>query len=89
MGKYGHLSSGSLDSSYFQFANWNGQSTCGLVGPLDFYQQSDGTYKFFINQGDGTVQGTCFSNKGSHIVCNGDTSDKFYEQYLCYTQACK
>ncbi len=86
IGNFGYVSTGTPGDGYFQTIS---RSTCGITAPLDYYKRSDGHYDFYINNGDGSLQGTCYYNVGSHTVCNGDTREKYYEQYVCYSYICK
>lgn len=62
-----------------------GAGLCG-VGKLNFYKQaSDGHYKFFVDGGDGTSQGDCYSNLGTTVGCD---SSAFVERLVCYSYIC-
>jgi hypothetical protein len=70
---------GSLPSDAF---STNGD-LCG-VGQLNFYKQSDGHWDFYVNDGDGTLQGTCYSNTAT-TLCSGFY---FFDELVCYSYIC-
>ncbi|KAJ2979736.1 hypothetical protein NQ176_g3069 [Zarea fungicola] len=63
---------------------------CGM-GQLDFYYRSDrGVWEFYVNNGDGSLQGTCYSNSARDwCVQHGSTlstdyDDKIWcDSYIC------
>ncbi|UKZ80176.1 hypothetical protein TrVFT333_007933 [Trichoderma virens FT-333] len=55
---------GSIGSSYMSMS---GTNLCGAKN-LDFYKQPDGSYKFYIANGDGSAQGQCYHNETSNGV---------------------
>ena len=57
---------------------------CGM-GQLNFYKQDDGTWKFYVDNGDGTLQGTCFQNQGRTTCPAGKV---YLEQLVCYSNIC-
>ncbi|KAF8814055.1 hypothetical protein BYT27DRAFT_7180308 [Phlegmacium glaucopus] len=56
---------------------------CGL-GQLDFFKQSDEVWNFYIHEGDGTLQGTCYPNNATN-TCSGFY---FFDQLVCYSYIC-
>ncbi|KAK9237498.1 hypothetical protein V1525DRAFT_419440 [Lipomyces kononenkoae] len=78
---------GAIGSSYLSLRNAN---LCGVKN-LDFYRQSDGSYKFYIAGGDGTVQGQCYHNEdsGGEITnCSETWGITLVEKLICYTYIC-
>lgn len=63
---------------------------CGM-GQLDFYYRSDRrVWEFYVHNGDGSLQGTCYSNSGSDwcvqhaTTLATDYSDKMWcDSYIC------
>ena len=56
---------------------------CGLP-QLNFYKQGDGSYDFYVNDGDGQLQGTCYSNT-AELFCGSQVVD---DQLVCYSYIC-
>ncbi|KAH0530964.1 hypothetical protein TsFJ059_005529 [Trichoderma semiorbis] len=76
---------GSIGSS---FMSMRGGNLCGAKD-LDFYKQSDGTYVFYIHNGDGSAQGQCFHNEASKGVIKGcGFGLQYVEKFVCYTYFC-
>ncbi|KAL6838066.1 hypothetical protein V8C40DRAFT_261010 [Trichoderma camerunense] len=76
---------GAIGSS---FMSMRGGNLCGAKD-LDFYKQSDGTYVFYIHNGDGTAQGQCFHNEASQgKIKNCDKGGSYVEKFVCYTYFC-
>lgn len=69
----------SLPASFFYVQS----GLCG-VGQLNFYKQSDGTWKFYDDNGDGTLQGTCYPNAATTKCSNV----LFFDQLVCYSNIC-
>jgi hypothetical protein len=74
---------GALSNGHFSTVG----NLCG-VGQLDFYKRSDGHWEFYKHNGDGSLQGTCYSNTGGIEECNGPPDAYFYEQLVCYSYIC-
>jgi hypothetical protein len=62
---------------------------CGISKKLDFYRRSDMHYDFYQNNGDGTVQGTCWYNTDAPGVKCGFPPATVREQLVCYSYICK
>ncbi|KAL6815404.1 hypothetical protein GGI42DRAFT_362790 [Trichoderma sp. SZMC 28013] len=76
---------GSIGSSFMYM---RGGNLCGAKN-LDFYKQSDGTYLFYIHDGDGSVQGQCYHNEASKgVIKNCDFGYSYEEKLVCYTYFC-
>ncbi|KAJ4863276.1 hypothetical protein T069G_04230 [Trichoderma breve] len=78
---------GAIGSS---FMSMHGANLCGAKN-LDFYKQSDGTYVFYIHNGDGSAQGQCFHNESSRGkigACGRGRGDVYAEKFVCYTYFC-
>jgi hypothetical protein len=58
---------------------------CGM-GELDFYENSDKSWTFYVHNGDGSVQGTCYSNTALH-VCPLEGVEA-QDQLVCYSYIC-
>ena len=71
---------GSLDGSFFSVES----GLCGL-GQLNFYKQSDGSWDFYQNNGDGSLQGTCYSNTA---ITSCLLAFNVYDQLVCYSYIC-
>ena len=71
---------GSLPDSFFSIK----AGLCGL-GQLNFYKQGDGHWDFYVNNGDGTLQGTCYPNSATS-TCSGGFY--FIDQLVCYSYIC-
>jgi hypothetical protein len=71
---------GSLPDSFFSVKS----GLCGL-GQLNFYKQGDGSWKFYKDGGDGSLQGTCYKNTAG-TSCSGGFI--FYDQLVCYSYIC-
>lgn len=64
---------------------------CG-VGQLDFYYRAnENKWEFYIDNGNGQLQGTCYPNNG-HDLCSLRTGTvitvNYYEELVCYTKIC-
>jgi hypothetical protein len=71
---------GSLPASFFSVD----AGLCGL-GQLNFYKQADGTWNIYVNEGDGTLQGTCNSNTAVNSCSDGFI---FNDELVCYSYIC-
>lgn len=56
---------------------------CGL-SQLDFYNVGGGHYQFYVHNGDGTLQGDCYTNVGS-VGCGGAI---YEDRLVCYSYIC-
>ncbi|KAL7909161.1 hypothetical protein GGI35DRAFT_480733 [Trichoderma velutinum] len=83
-GKHAQIK-GSIGSSYMYM---RGANLCGAKD-LDFYKQSDGSYKFYTANGDGSVQGQCYHNESSKKVFDCGYGAEYVEKFVCYTYLCK
>jgi len=63
---------------------------CGM-GQLNFYyQQSKGGWDFYVNNGDGSLQGTCYPNSDTKY-CGTSLpffSAKYTDSLVCYSYIC-
>lgn len=57
---------------------------CGL-GELNFYNAGSGEYEFYIAGGDGSVQGTCYTNIATPVNCEYAT---YSDRLVCYSYVC-
>jgi hypothetical protein len=71
---------GSLPDDFFSVK----AGLCGL-GQLNFYKQSNGAWNFYVDGGDGSLQGTCYSNSGGSSCSGGFI---FYDKLVCYSYIC-
>jgi hypothetical protein len=71
---------GSLPNNFFSTK----AGLCG-AGQLNFYKQNDGHWDFYVNNGDGSLQGTCYSNSAGTTCSDGFY---FYDQLICYSYIC-
>lgn len=62
---------------------------CGM-GQLNFYYRSDrGVWEFYVANGDGKVQGTCYKNSASDWCSRGAYLDSQYtDKMWCSTHIC-
>jgi hypothetical protein len=64
---------------------------CGL-GQLNFYYQQDkGGWDFYVNDGDGSLQGTCYSNSASTQYCFNNLpllETVYTDSLVCYSYIC-
>ncbi|KAK9351014.1 hypothetical protein V1523DRAFT_464191 [Lipomyces doorenjongii] len=60
---------------------------CGM-GALNFYQQGDGSWLFYVDGGDGSVQGTCYSNSASDYCWDVIGSKSVADRLVCYSYIC-
>ena len=56
---------------------------CGM-GQLNFYKQGDGHWDFYVDQGDGSLQGRCYSNSAV-TSCSGDL---YNDELVCFSYIC-
>ncbi|KAF9516947.1 hypothetical protein BS47DRAFT_1340251 [Hydnum rufescens UP504] len=64
---------------------WTDRGLCGMPR-LDFYKREDGHWDFFTHNGDGTVEGRCYTNAGHQpIICEGNS---YIETLLCSSYIC-
>src|ERR1700733_14773485 len=56
---------GSLSNNFFSIKG----GLCGM-GLFNFYKQGDGHWDFYVDNGDGSLQGTCYSNSAT-TSCSG------------------
>ncbi|KAN0076667.1 hypothetical protein V8E54_006809 [Elaphomyces granulatus] len=62
---------------------------CGM-GQLDFYyRQSKESWDFYVNGGDGSLQGTCYSNSDTQTCYSFYFSATYYDRLVCYSYICK
>ncbi|KAL7792469.1 hypothetical protein V8C37DRAFT_380416 [Trichoderma ceciliae] len=70
-------------SNFFQLTGM-----CG-VGNMNFYLQGDGSWLFYLDGGDGSVQGTCYDGNSSTKNCNGFSAACSWRNILvCYSYIC-
>ena len=61
---------------------------CGM-GTMNFYQQDDGSWQFYVDGGDGTVQGTCYGNN-AESTCTSDADNLVInDKLVCYSYICE
>ena len=63
---------------------------CGM-GQLNFYyQQSKGGWDFYVNDGDGSLQGTCYSNSAKSQSCSSFPlfQYQYFDRLICYSYIC-
>ncbi|KAF9502660.1 hypothetical protein BS47DRAFT_1356869 [Hydnum rufescens UP504] len=59
------------------------------MGRLNFYKR-DGCWKFYENNGDGKVKGTCDSEPNpATLTCNGLVPLNFVDQLFCKSRICE
>jgi len=82
-GDRGQLISGDPDSlgAFFQVD----EGLCGL-GYLNFYEGAGGVYDFYMDGGDGTLQGQCFPNSFTDHCSH--PSATVVDQLVCYSYIC-
>ncbi|KAH8812848.1 hypothetical protein F5884DRAFT_317650 [Xylogone sp. PMI_703] len=87
----GHLQDGdtpvdgitTTDSDYFQISGM-----CG-VGAMNFYKNDDNSWTFYLDGGDGSVQGTCYAGDNSIKDCNSFSAACSVSNILvCYSYIC-
>lgn len=61
-----------------------GAGLCGLP-QLNFYGNGDGSYDFYVNGGDGTVQGHCYFNDDTQSQCGLGV---YFDRLVCYSYIC-
>jgi len=62
---------------------------CGM-GKLDFYyRQSKGGWDFYVSGGDGSLQGTCYSNSDTEDCYSLGFSATYHDSLVCYSYICK
>ena len=54
---------------------------CGM-GLLNFYKRSDGHWDFYVSNGDGTLQGKCYTPTGPVTTTECSVSGSQYEFYV-------
>lgn len=64
---------------------------CGM-GWLDFYKSSDGSWDLYVNNGDGQVQGKCWSNS-AYVACPLgsmpiNSTLEYNDKLVCYSSIC-
>ena len=72
----------SLPEGFFSVAS----GLCGLE-QLDFYEQSDGSWDIYEENGDGSLQGTCNSNSAFRS-CAATGSVSIYDELVCFSYIC-
>jgi hypothetical protein len=61
---------------------------CGM-GQLDFYyRQSKGGWDFYVSGGDGSLQGTCYSNSDTETCYSLGFLATYYDSLVCYSYIC-
>ena len=60
---------------------------CGM-GQLNFYQQSDGHWDLYVNNGDGSLQGRCYGDSRRSMCPNPPYAIDFLNQMVCYSHIC-
>lgn len=64
---------------------------CGM-GRLDFYYRPNlDRWEFYVNKGDGTLQGTCYKNNPKSESCGGLLSNLqgiYHDTMVCYSYIC-
>jgi hypothetical protein len=77
----------SLPSNFFS----TGRRFCG-VQQLDFYYRSDtGIWQFYVNNGDGSLQGECYSNTASGSCWEPQeipATLSWVDKLVCYSYIC-
>ena len=62
---------------------------CGM-SQMNFYKRSDGHWDFYVNNGDGSLQGTCYSNTATNECYNdGGAIEIFNDELVCYSYICE
>ncbi|KAJ2980381.1 hypothetical protein NQ176_g2680 [Zarea fungicola] len=83
------VSAGQPTGNYFSL----NAGLCGM-GKLDFYYRDNlGHWEFYVNGGDGTLQGTCYKATGSGLrkLCGGPftlISTTYTDELWCYSYIC-
>jgi hypothetical protein len=83
----GYVIRGDPNHSTF-FSISGAKSLCGM-GQLNFYKRDDGHWDFYVNNGDGSIQGKCYSNRkdeGSQI-CSAALIT-YTDLLVCYSYIC-
>ncbi|KAJ8101690.1 hypothetical protein POJ06DRAFT_299667 [Lipomyces tetrasporus] len=70
-------------SSFFQI----GSGLCGM-GALNFYKQGDASWQFYVDGGDGSLQGTCYDNTASDYCWDAVGSASVSDRLVCYSYIC-
>ncbi|KAJ2982980.1 hypothetical protein NQ176_g1025 [Zarea fungicola] len=64
---------------------------CGM-GQLDFYKRSGGFWEFYVNNGNGDIQGTCYKNSAELQGCGINPlsvlETNYDDQIVCYSYIC-
>jgi hypothetical protein len=60
---------------------------CEVTTQLNFYERDGGYWQFYENNGDGTLQGTCYSNS-AQAICNLEYPLHWVDQLVCYSYIC-
>ena len=79
-------SSGKPLASLPENGSFSVESPAGICGSprLDFYQESDGPWYFYVNGGDGISKGTCNSTFATMFCSHSNV----YDQLLCNSDIC-
>ena len=79
----GHVEGDQL-GDYFQIS----AGLCGM-GKMDFYKRDGAHYDFYVDGGDGTLQGQCYFNSFSSACGDGVlVDDLIVDQLVCYSYIC-
>jgi len=79
---YGSLSLKGVEFFYVD------KGLCGM-GQLNFYLNDDKTtYNFYVNDGDGSLQGQCWPNSAGASCSNGAQHLSITDQLVCYSYIC-
>ena len=69
--------------TYFQVQS----GLCGM--PLmDFYRRPDGSWEFYVNNGNGQVQGSCYSNSDRQRSAPFNATSSYEDRLVCYSSIC-
>ena len=74
---------GSLPETFFSVKS----GLCGF-GQLNFYKQRNGVWNIYENNGNGHLQGACYSNTAG-TSCSSGYFKFFYDQLICYSYICR
>jgi len=73
-----------LPENYFQL----NAGLCGMP-KMDFYKRGDGRWEFYVNNGDGTLQGTCWPNEAdAYCYPSWNHGTSIADRLVCYSYVC-
>lgn len=58
------------------------------MGKMNFYEQDDASWLFYVDGGDGTVQGQCYGNEANSDCKSGDLVLLIEDRLVCYSYIC-